>query len=85
MKNKYHTPKNTRIFEEIFVVLSEDEDGTNGIVSCRVGNEHFPMVFGKRELIDLMIPELEKVQRETGKKMKIYRFTHRIPIKEIIG
>lgn len=69
----YHAPRNEQMMDEIYIALSVDENG-EGIVSMHIDETHFPMVFGHKHMIDLLIPTLKQMVKDTGRSIKVFKF-----------
>ena len=61
--------------ENVFVFLSEDKHGNQGILSGSVGDIHTPLVTSKLRIAEVLKPIAEEVARETGLKVKLVHFT----------
>lgn len=75
--NIYLDGKNEQIMDELYVVLSSDKNG-EGIVSMinpPIGA--MPMVFGHKRMIELTRDAIEKISKESGKKLIIVKYTQR--------
>jgi hypothetical protein len=71
-----HDPGNERKIEEVFVFLSIDEEGRNGIVASFVpGLGAMPLVSGKLGVAEQMKLLAEGVAHRSGKPVGLYRFT----------
>lgn len=69
----YHTPNNEQPMDEIYVVLSSDDNG-EGIVSAMTDIGGMPLVFGHARMIPLMKDIAKKMAKDTGKKLVIGKF-----------
>ena len=71
-----HSPKNEKVIEEVWIGMSEDDDGKNGIVATIVpGFGGTPMVTSSPRLLDHFKWKAAADSAETGVRIKIYRFT----------
>jgi hypothetical protein len=69
----YHIPDNEQIMNELYVVLSSDENG-EGIVSAMNDAGGMPLVFGHARMIPLIKEIVKKMEKETGKKLIMAKF-----------
>jgi hypothetical protein len=70
------TPPNVRVIDEVWVGLSEDKDGKNGICAWFApGVGGAPMVTGSPKMLELFKEQIDDLARITGLKVKVYRFT----------
>jgi hypothetical protein len=70
-----HDPGNEARIERVYVFMSTDERGFNGIVAAILpGLGSTPLVTGKRSVAQTMIPIAQKVADETGKKVGLFVF-----------
>lgn len=73
-----HDPGNEEKIERLYVFMSIDAEGRNGVVaSILPGLGSTPMVTGKRSVAKSMIPLAEKIAARTGKAIGLYVF-HRV-------
>jgi hypothetical protein len=72
--NAYHIPKNEQEMKVIFVVLSRDEDGTEGIVSAMTPMGSMPMVFGHEKMLIQVRDALKQMSKDTGRKLHIVKY-----------
>jgi len=79
----YHIPKNTQKADEIYAVLSRDNDGNEGIAAAITSLGAMPMVFHHKEILDKLMPIIKKTAKETNRKLHIVKYTQREEI-EII-
>ena len=83
---KIHTPPNERVIDEVWIGLSEDADGKNGIVATyapRIGG--MPMMTGSPKVLEVFKLQLDDLAVQTGKRIKIYRFTRAEEVMESWG
>lgn len=71
---KYHIPKNEQPLKDLYVVVSRDDDGNEGIVSAMTPMGGMPMVFGHKRLIEKVRPLLIQMSKDTGRKLHIVRY-----------
>lgn len=71
---KYHIPKNEYPIEYLYVVLSRDNDGNEGIVSHISDRGGFPLVSGKEEYTKIFRELAKQMSKETGKKLYIMKY-----------
>lgn len=74
MTNIYIQPKNQIEMKVIFVVLSRDEDGTEGIVSAITPMGAMPMVFGHESMLNNVRDSLKQMSKDTGRKLHIVKY-----------
>jgi hypothetical protein len=70
-----YNPPNDRVIDQVWVVLSEDPNGKNGIcadIMPFLGS--VPMVTGSPKGLELFKQRIDEVARRSGKPVKIYRF-----------
>ncbi len=82
MKTVYIVPENTRKINEIYVVLSEDNGG-EGIVNANVGGAGYQLVTGNPDNLEKITILCKQIARDTGKKLKLYKFTGKELIEKI--
>jgi len=70
----YDIPKNEMPLKELYVVVSRDEEGNEGIVSAMTPMGGMPMVFGHKRLIEKIRPTLLQMSKDTGRKLYIVRY-----------
>jgi hypothetical protein len=69
------TPENEAKIERLYVFMSVDEEGRNGIIAHVMPNlGSTPLVTGSRRVALKMIPMAEAVAKLTGKKVILYVF-----------
>jgi hypothetical protein len=70
-----HTPPNERVIGSVWIGLSEDADGKNGIVAAYApGIGGTPMVTASPIVLDYFRGQAQELANQTGKTIKIYRF-----------
>lgn len=70
-----HDPGNEEKIDRVYVFMSIDDQGRNGIVASilpHLGST--PLVTGKRSVAKSMIPLAEKIAARTGKKIGLFVF-----------
>lgn len=72
--NKYHIPKNEQPLKELYVVVSRDEDGNEGVVSAMTHQGAMPMVFGHKRLLNMIRDQLKQMSKDTGKKIYVVKY-----------
>ena len=82
MKNVYLDPGHEQKMDEIYVVLSSDENG-EGIVSAITQMGAMPMVFGHKRMLDLIRGQVKQISKETGKKLLVVKYIKTEVIEEI--
>jgi hypothetical protein len=73
---KISTPPNEKVIDEVWIGLSEDPDGKNGI--CAIILEGFggtPMVTASERVLQVFRAKAPWCAQQTGKPIKIYKFT----------
>lgn len=71
-----HNPPNDRIIDEVWIGLSEDPDGKNGIVAAMVpGIGGAPMVTSSPQVLAFFKGQIDALASIARKPIKIYRFT----------
>lgn len=60
--------------DEIFVAISCDEQGREGICSVFRDGMHMPMVFGHPRMVDKLRPTLKEMAQHTKKTIKIAKY-----------
>jgi len=71
-----HDPGNTDRLDEVYVFMSIDEEGRNGIVASilpELGST--PLVTGSRMAAKAMKPLAQEIAKLTGKPVGLFRFT----------
>ena len=81
----YHVPKSEHPMDEIYVALSVDNDGSEGIVAMVKDNSFMPVVFGNKSSIEGCIPLLKDMAKQTGRNIKLYKFKKSEVLQEIYG
>lgn len=72
--NIYHNPGNEQKMDELYVVLSQDTNGNEGIVSAITEMGAMPMVFGHERLLAPLREQLKIMSKDTGKTLIIAKF-----------
>lgn len=70
-----HNPKNVKVIEKLYVILSVDKDGLEGIVAKLVGDNWMPMVSSDSSMIEWVFPSCVDDSKVTNKTVKIVSFT----------
>lgn len=71
-----HKPPNERVIDCVWVGLSEDADGKNGICASMVpGLGGAPMVTGSPQVLEYFKQQAEGMAALTGVRIKVYQFT----------
>lgn len=81
---KYHIPGNEEIMDEIYVVISKDKEG-EGIVSMMLSDRAMPLVFGKKEMLEKVLPLIKKMADETGQVLQICKYKKTEVVEEVNG
>lgn len=79
---QYHIPKNEMNMDEIYAVLSSDENG-EGIVSANIDGNNFPLVFGHPRMLKKFKEFAIQMSKDTGKKLLIVKFKRAEILEEI--
>lgn len=80
----YHIPKNEQPMDDLYVVLSKEKDGTEGIVSMMTPFGGMPLVFGHKRLLDTIRPTIIQMSKDTGRDMVVAKY-HKMEILEKIS
>jgi hypothetical protein len=72
--NVYLDTKNEHPMEELYVVLSHDPDGNEGIVSAITPMGAMPMVFGHKRMLDAVRGQLDVMSKDTGRTLIIAKY-----------
>ena len=72
--NAYHSPKNEQPMDELYVVLSQDADGTEGIVSAITQMGSMPLVFGHARMLESIKEQLKSMSKDTGRTLIIAKY-----------
>lgn len=70
---------------ELYVFLSIDENGNEGICGEMINGRWMSMTTSKPRIVEIMMPRAEIMARATGKTIRLVRFTNREVIKTIGG
>lgn len=70
-----HNPKNVKVIEKLYVILSVDKDGLEGIMAKKVGDTWMPMVSSDSSMIERVFPSCVDDSKGTNKTVKIVSFT----------
>lgn len=74
MGTAIHAPKNDRPADFLYVFLSRDPDGTEGIVASQIGGILCPMVFMEAAKLDLFQVLVDDLVKRTGKTVTRAKF-----------
>ncbi len=69
--------------DELFLFVAEDEEG-EGLIGQRIGDQWIPFVCADKARLNSLRPMAENIARESGKKIKLIKFTTRTEL-EVIG
>ena len=70
------SPPNTKRIETIYVGMSEDEKGFNGICAAMIPNVGAsPMVTASEKVLAFFMEQAGWIEQRTGKKINFYEFT----------
>lgn len=71
-----YDPTNDKPITELWVCLSEDENGNNGIAATFIANVGgLPMVTASEKVLAIFRKQVPHLEKLTGKRLKFYRFT----------
>lgn len=70
----YHIPKNEQPLADLYVVVSRDDDGNEGIVSMMTPMGGMPLVFGHKKLLEMVRDNLKQISKDTGKKLYVVKY-----------
>ena len=77
------TPPNEMPIDEMFVFVSEDENGNHGVLAGYIGSVSTPMVCATERVAELMKPiALTEIGRRTGMTVKLL---HLLPTGKCCG
>jgi len=79
----YHTPPNTFRITQLWAVLSSDEGGEGLCAGPVINGVMLPLIAADEARLESFMPMAHKIAKESGKKVKIVRFTVREEIMEI--
>lgn len=83
MTNKYDITKNEQPMPHLYVVVSRDDDGNEGIVSAITPMGGMPLVFGYERNIEQVRDLLVQMSRDSGKKLYIVKYKEKEVIETI--
>lgn len=69
----YHIPANEQVMDEIYAVLSVDENG-EGICSMMTEQGGMSMILGHERMIEFVKLIINKMVRETGKTLRLVKY-----------
>lgn len=69
----YHIPANEQTMDEIYAVLSVDENG-EGICSMMTEQGGMPMIFGHERMIEFIKPLINKMVKDTGRTLRLVKY-----------
>lgn len=70
-----HDPENKKAADEIFVFLSEDKQGRQGICGAPInGAKSIPMVCMDEAMLNVLKPVAKELAKLTDKKIKLTKF-----------
>ena len=70
------------VIEQMYAFLAQDEEG-EGVVSIRVGDQHYPMVGADMARVDQFRPLARQMAQQTGVPIRVVTFTTRTEIEVI--
>ncbi len=79
MTDIIHDPGNTTKMKEIYIFVSRDKDGNEGIVGANIGKnrEMMAMVTSETKNLPAMKKVVSKIPHRTGKTIHLLKFTTR--------
>jgi hypothetical protein len=71
-----HKPPNERVIDEVWIGMSEDADGKNGIIATAIpGFGGTPMVTSSQRILRLFKEQIAALAKMSDSRIKVYRFT----------
>lgn len=67
----------------MWVFVSRDAKGKEGICSAALGGQHFPMITGTERTMQMMEKYAQQLRRLTGKQIFIVEYTRSHDVREI--
>ena len=83
MTSVLHDPKNTFVIENVWVFVSRDEEGNEGVIAAPVGDTLMPFVAADPKRIESLRPMAQHLAKMTKKKIHLVKFSQRTEIEEI--
>ena len=68
--------------QEVYVCLSKDHDGNEGVPAVTIGGKAVPLIAFSKERLDQLIPVARKIAHEENIKISLVKFTTRETIEE---
>lgn len=78
-----HRPPNEYPLDTLYVALSRDENGNEGIISWMSDMGAMPIVFGNVKMIEHLTPVLKQMSAKTKEKIHIVKYTNKQDIETI--
>lgn len=72
--NIYDIPKNEIPMDYLYVALSLDENGNEGIIAASTPMGSIPMVFGHERMLDKVKESLRQMSKDTGQKIYLVKY-----------
>lgn len=72
-----HDPKNKLRIDEIYLFVSQDEDGNEGIISFPSKIGQLPLIAADKARLDSLRPAAISMKKLTPKKIVLIKFTTR--------
>jgi|SRR6266849_5113092 len=77
LKTPIHNPPNKLHIDEIFMFISVDDDGNEGVCAFQTASGMMPMIGADLDRIESLRPiakQLAGIQEYTGKKIRLVKF-----------
>jgi len=78
-----HDPGNNKKIDSVFAILSEDEQGNEGIDGVMMNGKMTPFITGSEKAIEMMISIIKSMPKVKGKKHKLVRYTKKELVREL--
>jgi hypothetical protein len=78
-----HTPPNEYPLDTLYVALSRDDKGNEGIISWMSDMGAMPIVFGNIKMIERLEPILKQMSAKAKQKIYIVKYTNKEDLKVI--
>lgn len=69
--------------DEIWVFISEDAPGEEGIIGAKLGENWVPFVAADRERVESLKPIAREIGKITERKVKLVKFSNRTDVETI--
>ncbi len=81
----YHVPGNEKMIDELYAVLSKDENGEGIVAMINPDGGAVPLVFGYEWMLAKVQPAIKKIAEETGQTLRVCKFSNKEILQEIKG